>query len=248
MNKRNNLIEIKSKTALIGIKETNKVVASLMGLTGALFLSLLVNLLLVGNNHQLATKEKIFVEQQDGSTQTAIEQDSDFRSEDVIRETVSNWLYLTWEWDSRIPGTEARDKGVKIKEEGGDRTEYLVPSRVYTASYLIQTGFRQEFLKKMAKLIPDEVYSGSMTSQFTIYHIGVPIRNKNQYAVNVIGTRVDLTQAGEERQARFNKKIVLKTIEPYRNVFGADEPSAFRKHLAHLMKNGLIITSIHNYE
>jgi hypothetical protein len=247
MNKQDNLVEIKSKTDLIGIKETNKIVASLMALTGSLILSLLANLLLVGNNHQLATKEKIFVEQQNGSTQTAIEQDRDFRSEDVIRTTVSNWLYLTWEWDSRIPGSESRDKGVKIKEEG-EQTEYIVPSRVYTASYLIQEGFRREFLKKMAELIPDEVYSGSMTSQFTIYHIGAPIRNKNQYEVTVVGTRVDLTQAGEKRQARFNKKIVLKTIEPYRNVLGAEEPSAFRKHLAHLMANGLIITSIHNYE
>lgn len=244
-HKQRDLVEIKPKTDLVGIKETNKVVVSLMGLTASLVLSLLGNLFLLGNNHELATKEKIFVEQRDGATSVAIEKNRNFRSEEVILKTVSNWLYLTWEWDSRISGSDLKDKGVVIRD---DRTDYIVPSKVYTASYLIEEGFRREFLKQMAQLIPEEVYSGGLTSQFFIYHLGVPIRKGDRYEVSVIATRVDLSSSGEKLQAKFNKKIVLKPVEPYRNILGNKEPSAFRKHLAQLMSGGLIIESIQNYE
>lgn len=245
MNGQKDLIEIKQKKELIGIKETNKVVVSLMGLTAGLVLSLLGNLFLLGNNHQLAVKEKIFVEARDGSTSVAVEQDRNFRSNEVILKTVSNWLYLTWEWDSRIPGSDLKDKGVTIEDEQND---YRVPSKVYTASFLTIEGFRQEFLKEMAELIPEEVYSGGLTSQFFLYHLGVPIRKGDQYEVSVIATRIDLSSTGEKLQAKFNKKIILKPIEPYSNVLGKNEPSAFRKNLAELMSGGLIITDIENYE
>ncbi len=245
-NEKNNLVELKSKAGLVGIKETNKVVITLIALTGTLAFSILGNLMLLNNNNQLATREKIFVQQQDGTTQEAVERDSNFRSDEVIKETVTNWLYLTWEWDSRIPGSEENDGGIEIKV-GAEK--YLVPTRVYTASYLIEEGFRHEFLKAMSELIPKEVYAGRLTSTLTIYHIGNPVKNKNgEYEVEVIATRTDVSEtgSGEKAQAKFNKILILKPIEPYKNLLGEDEPSAFRQHLSQLLQNGLIITSIHN--
>jgi len=238
-------IELKDKTDLINVKDTNKVLLSLIALTGILGISIFGNLILSFNNYKLAKEEKIFVEQLDGTTEVAVEKDYDFRSEEVIRETVSDWLYLTWEWDSSIPNSEKLDSGMKVKYE---KESLQVPSKAYAASYLLEEGFRQEFLKGLSELIPTSLYSGNLTSILTIYHIGKPIRDKNQYKVKVIATRKDITSNGEEREAQFNKIISLKSIEPYRLVLEEDEPNAFRKNQKEILKNGLIITSITNFD
>ena len=237
-------LELKEKTDLINIKDRNPVLLSLISLAFSLSLSFLAILLLTFNNYKLAQKEKIFVEQSSGTTQVAQEQDYDFRSEEVIRKTISDWLYLTWEWDSTIANSEKLDLGVKIKHE---KKDVQVPSKVYAASYLIESGFRQEFLSGISELIPTSFYSGNFTSQLTIYHIGKPIRNDDRYKVKVIATRKDLSSSGEVMEAKFNKIITMKPIEPYRLVLLEDEPSAFKKNLHHLLKNGLMITSIQNF-
>jgi hypothetical protein len=237
--------EVKSKTSLINIKEANKVVLALITLAGATVLLGVSNLALVVNNSKLATRDNIFVEQLDGTTRKATEKEPYFRSDEVIRETVSNWLYLTWEWDSSIPGSEETDTGIKI-EKGGDK--FVVPTKVYSASYLIAEGFREEFLENMSELIPEEFYRGTLSSQLTIYFIGKPVRKGDTYEVEVIATRKDINNNGngETARAKFNKTLILQPIEPYKNVMGGEEPSPFRKYLTDLLKNGLIITSVHN--
>jgi len=241
------LKEIKPNKSLIGIKDTNKIVLTLILLTAGLLISLFGNLALITNNSKLAARDKIFVEQEDGTTQTAVEKDALFRSDEVIKETIINWLYLTWEWDSRIGENDRRDRGITIEKRG---VKYVVPTRVYTASYLIEDSFRYEFLKAISKIIPKEVYDGRLTSNLIIYHIGDPIRNKDKYEVEVIATRFDISETGggEKKQAKFNKILELRAIEPYKNVLGDEEPSAFRRHLNELLKNGLIVSSIRNRE
>ncbi|WP_036486850.1 hypothetical protein [Myxosarcina sp. GI1] len=236
--------ELKAKKSLIAVKDRNKVVLILGILSSSLIVSILLSLFLAFNNFLLANKEKIYVEQIDGTTSTAIEKDRDFRTDEVIIKTVTDWLYLTWEWDTRIPGTESLDTGVAIES---NRNNLKVPTKVYLGSYLLEIGFRQEFLKTMSEVIPRSVFSGATTSNLTIYDISQPIIRKNSYQVKVIATRTELTSSGEKLQTKFNKTIVLEPIEPYRLILEDREPSAFRKQLEQLLKNGLIITNIENY-
>ncbi len=244
-NHSSNLVELKPNKALIALKDTNKVVLSLLGLTGGLLLSFLMILILLVNNNRLAAREKIFVETLNGKTQQAVEKDALFRSNEVIHEFVTNWLYLTYELDSRIPNSTEHDGGVEIEYQ---KEELKIPSKTYTASYAIIDGFREEFLKKFAEFVPNEFYSGEFISVLRIYHISEPIRKKdNTYHVKVMATRIDKASSGEKGGVKFNKTIVLKPIEPYRQT--TDEPSAFRNFLENkLLKSGLLITSIENYE
>ena len=235
--------ELKEKTDLIEVKDTNRVVVVLTILASSLLLFSLSSLLLGISNYHLAKKQKIYVEQPDGLIEVAQSKDFDYRSEQVVKETITNWLYLTWEWDNRIPNSQEKDPGVTLAHEAN----YVkVPAKVYTASYLMDEGFRQEFLKRMSELIPQSVYRGALTSNLTIYHLGQPLRNGNQYEIQVIATRTDLSNNGEKAQTKFNKIFVLETIEPYHLLLGKDEPSAFRKQLEQLLKNGLIIKEIRN--
>lgn len=232
---------LESKTDLIAVKESNKVLTIFGLLTSGLLLSFIAILVLVVTNYNLAKKEKIYVEQLNGQTKVARAKDYDFRSEQAIRETVTKWLYLMWEWDSRIADSEELDPGFNV----GNRQK--VPTKVYAASYLIVDGLRQEILKGMANVIPDSVYDGRLTSNLTIYHIGKPVRKeKDLYEVYVIASRTDISNRGEEGSTKFNKIITLKTIEPYQLVMGADEPSAFRKQLNNLLQSGLIVIGIEN--
>lgn len=239
-------LELTPKKALIKSNEKNRVVLIFIILSLGLLTSALINFILAINNFSLAREKKIYVEQLDGTTLTATEEDHNFRDNKVISETVINWLYLNWEWDARIPNSDELDRGINLKDKiDTNKSMRKIPTRTYMASYLLESGFRQEFLKKMSEIIPPSVLSGHTTSNLKIYHVGQPQRlTEDTYQIQVIATRIDLASTGELAQTDFNRTYVLKTISPYRLVLGEDEPSAFRKQLNQLLKNGLIITSI----
>ena len=232
---------IKPNPTLVGTKETNKVVLCLLLLTLIIGLLGICNLILLANNNKLASKRTVFVQEPDGSTQLAQEKDENYRADEVVRSTVANWLPLMWEWDNRIAGSDTVDRGLQIGSGGNLR----VPTKVYMASFLLSPEFRWEHLKKIATEIPQEVYKGSVRSVFEIHYLGKPIRKENTYEIIVMGIRTDIAERGQlKRESRYSKTIVLKPVEPYRTVLKDSEPSAFRKQLAELLKNGLMVTSI----
>ena len=235
--------ELRHKTDLINVKDSNKIVIIFFILAISLLLSLFANLGLVVGNYILTKQEKIYVEQLDGQTTVAKSEDRDFRSSEAIRNTVANWLALSFEWDSRIPNSKEQDPGFVLPDSS------KVPTKVYAASYLldVENSFRREFLTKMSEIIPSAVYSGKLTSNLLIYEISEPVRiASDKYKVSVVATRTDISTTGERGQIDFNRIITLRTIEPYRLVLGTDEPSAFRKQLNKLLESGLIIESISN--
>ena len=239
MSNSNTTYELKNKTDLIEVKETNRVVIIFTLLTIGILTSLLFNLILVVTNYRLATRDKIYVEQIDGKTTVAQEKDPNFRSTKSIHNHVATWIYLNWEWDSNISGSDEPDSGFSLKN--GQK----VPSRVYAASYLLDDGFREEFLVQMSELIPRSFYSGKLKSDVRIHNLGKPVRiAQDKYKIAVIASRIDRTDKGDLGGVEFNKTLILKTIEPYQLILGSQEPSPFRKQLNELLKNGLLIESI----
>lgn len=227
------------ETRLIPAESQNKVVFALLILSTGWLFSILAILILLVTNYTLAKREKIYVQQTDGTTLIAQEFEGNYRQPQLIQETVRNWTQLTMEWDNRIPGTEQTDPGVLIDNNK------LVPSKAYLASYLLEDGFRREFLLKLAELVPAEVYRGQFTSNLRIYHISEPRQlSPGIYEVDLVATRIDLGTKGEKQEIKFNRTFTLQAIEPYSLVLGKDEPSAFRQQLYQLLMNGLLITKI----
>jgi hypothetical protein len=244
-NTTNDLIELKSKESLIEVKETNKVIIIFFILTSTLIVSTFINFGLSFLSWKLATKEKIYVERQ-GQTEIAEEKDPYYRSDRVIKQTVLNWLYLTWEWDYSIPGSRLPDQGVKVKT--GKNNYFIVPTRVYSGSYLLEIGFREQFLKEISTIIPQSFYNGRLSSNIKVYHVGNPVRiDKNLYKIKVIITRTDRGETSELGETQINRTIYLQSIEPDRLIMGNNEPSNFRKELARMLKNGLIIYKVTPY-
>lgn len=235
------VIELEDKQGLVSTKDSKKVITTYIVLSFTLLVSILVNFVFIILSLQLATKEKIYVTIGDG-VEIAEEKDPYFRSDQVIQETISDFLYLTHEWDSSISNSSNEDTGVKLK---GEDSYFKVPTKVYAASYLIEVGFRQQFLEKISQEISPDFYQGRLSSELKIYHLGKPERfEKNLYRVPVIMTRTEKTNEIETQEVQLNQTIYLQATRPYNLVLGKDEPSNFRKQLNHLLRNGLIIYKI----
>lgn len=242
LNKKNIDKELNHQESLIETKDSNKVILIFFILALSLLFSLITNLGFIYLSLNLGTREKIFVTRQ-GEIEIAEEKDPYFRSDKLIEETVSNWLSLTHEWDASIPNSAAKDAGVQLK--GEDNKYFRVPTKTYTASYLLEVGFRKQYLAEISQQIPSSFYHGKISSDLKIYHIGNIERiDDNLYQVKVIMTRTDKSDTVELQETQLNQTIYLQATKPYRLVLEDEEPSAFRKQLNQLLKNGLIIYKI----
>ena len=241
-DKKLNTVELEEQESLIESKDSNKVIIIFFLLATSLLISILGNIGLVYLSLNLGTREKIFVTRK-GEVEIAQEKDPNFRDDKLIEETVSNWLYLTHEWDASIPGTSAKDPGVRLI--GNDNKYFKVPTKAYVASYLLEIGFRKQYLEELSKSVPSEFYSGKIESNFKLYFIGNTERIDDYlYKIDVIFTRTDIQKNIELEETQVNQTIYLQATKPYRLLLEDEDPSIFRKQLNQLLKNGLIIYKV----
>lgn len=234
--------KLEPKNSLIETKDSNKVIRIFIFLALSLLVCSVANFSLIFLALKLSAKEKIFVLEQD-RIQIAQEKDPNFRSDKVIRDTVIDWLHLTWEWESSIEGQSTPDLGVTVKSAEG--RSFTVPSRVYLGSYLLEIGFREQFLEQLSRIIPRSFYSGKLRSNLKVYYTSTPQRiDKYHYKIDVIITRTDIGQYNEISETKIDRTIYLRTMHPYELILGEDEPSPLRKKLQELLKNGLLISKI----
>lgn len=241
-DKKLNTVELEEQESLIESKDSNKVIIIFFLLATSLLISILGNIGLVYLSLNLGTREKIFVTRK-GELEIAQEKDPNFRDDKLIEETVSNWLYLTHEWDSSVPGSSAKDPGVQLV--GSNNKYFRVPTKSYIASYLLEIGFRKQYLEKFSQSIPSGFYSGKTESNLKLYFIGNTERIDDYlYKVDVIFTRTDLENNVELEETQVNQTIYLQATKPYSLVLKDKDPSIFRKQLNQLLKNGLIIYKV----
>lgn len=227
----------------ISLKDENKLVLALVGLASGLILLVFVMLFLVANNRVLATREKVYIQMPDGTTKEAQEFDASHRENIVLQKTVIDFIKLTNEWDNKIPGSDKVDReGTRI-EKGNE----VVPTKAYIASFLIEDGFRTEFLKQWSQIVPNDVYSGGRISLVRIYSISTPRQiSETRWEVDTVVSRIEkgTGNVGDRREVAFNRTYTLQAIVPSKLALGEDESVVFRRHVHELLKNGVMITKI----
>lgn len=226
------------------IKSENSLILLLGGLAAVLLLSVLGNLLLLFNNRSLATRGSTYVQQNDGTTFQASEFDERYREPEVIKNTAVRWLQMAFEWDNQIPGTGREDVGYAIE---GSTQE--IPTEVYLASYLMDEGFRTEFLRLMSDRIGPAVMNGSKKTVVRIFSVSDPRAvGEALWEVDIVATRIERDERQETAEVEMNRTITLKAIPPIEPLFENLEPSAWRQKTYELLSNGLIITKVEPLE
>lgn len=232
-------------TVYLPIKSENSLII-VMGILGiALLVSLVANLLLLFNNRALAQRKSIYVQQANGTTAEAAAFDITHREAEVIKNTAVRWMQLSFEWDNQIPGSEAEDQGYAI--EG---TTQNVPTEVYLASYLMDPGFRQEFLRLMGtEKISPGVMQGRIKSSVRFFAISDPRQvGEALWEVDIVATRIERDRNQEVTEVPMNRTITLEAVPPVEPVFDDLEPLAWRQQMYDLLANGLVIVKVEPLE
>lgn len=187
---------------------------SFVGLTIFVGLQTFLLLFLAARVNSLATRQTTFVQLTNGSASVMTEEDGTYRTPEVIKNVARNWAILTWNWDSKVPGTTEPDKGYKVGRNRLTTTAYL-------ASYLLQgkakeseaSSFREESRKAIAELTPSGAFSGEVRSVLLIKYLSEPRTiAPGKYQVDMIATRTIISQQGEA-EISFNRTFTLETVD-----------------------------------
>jgi len=232
---------LKERLKFIPIRNESTMVYILLGLSGSLFFITLIALITAFSNQSLAKRGKVYVQMDSGKTEAVQEFNVEHRDPKIIQSTITAWIQLTYEWDNRIPGTEAFDKGIKV-----NRNNVSVPTKVYLGSYLLEDGFREAFLNQLGTtVIPKNVARGSTRSVVRFYSLGTPTQvSQSQWQMDIVSTRIESSPTQMLREVPMNWTITVKAIPYVPPTFGQDEPLVWRQKIYELLSNGLIITDI----
>jgi hypothetical protein len=232
--------DLKDQLKFIPVRNESLIIRILAGLSVGVFTLSLILLFLAFANRSLANRGRVYVQMDNGKTEVAQEFDVFYRDPKVIQTAVTNWIQMTYEWDNRIPGSEQTDPGIKIGS-----SNKTVPTKLYLAAFLLQDGFREEFLKQIADLIPASVNTGSRRSLVRFYSIGTPTAiADNKWKIDIVSTRFESSPSQSLREVPMNWTITVQAIPYVPPILGKEDPLVFRQKVYELLSSGLVITDI----
>lgn len=219
----------------------DKVVLGQIGLTIAFILLSFAFLQVSLSNKKLSQKKVTFVQLEDGSAEKIEEKNENYRSDETIKNFVSNWLSLTFSWNGKISGTQAKDPGIKLNNKS------KVPLNSWAASLAMEATFGKTFLEELTKIIPDGVFSGKIESAIYVEYFSQPRQiSTNTWEIDVISTRILLDNYQGEERINFNKTFTLKAVEvPIYSL--ENDANKVEKVIAKMRNSGLEIQSITDF-
>lgn len=145
------------------------------------------------------------------------------RSPEVVQRFVTDSLILLMSWSNSLPpqvdangnASPATDPGIKVKVERGDKR---ITTSAFQASFTFSEKFRDELVKLVAEMTPDDVFTGRITTALIFEAVTVPEpigdKKDGKWKVAVVGTLVQSTAGtGETVRIPFNKEIMVKAID-----------------------------------
>lgn len=145
---------------------------------------------------------------------------------------------LTFNWDSKLPGTNETDSGIKVNSK-------RVPTSTYFASLLMEPEFGKASLDKIADLVPSTVFSGQVRSTIIISFLSEPREIRpGEWEIDMIATRLMVDRSlGKDERIPFNRTFRIKAVEIQTATLG-DQASAFEQKVYEIRSAGLEINKI----
>lgn len=207
--------------------------------------ALLVTLLIFGNILRLtkiSQNQLALVQLEGGKSIVAYKTDPYDRTPASIKHYVKEVFGLLFTWNQNLATGDTR-KGVKLS----DGSQVTVSS--WEASYAISETFRTSFLKAIAELTPNEVFSGKAQSILTFQHISEPtVVDRGKWKLDLVANLLIITSKHPEGIIiPFNKVVIIEAIEV------TDDPipeatSAIQKAVYNVKEKGLQIIEIRDLE
>lgn len=235
----------KLQTSLFPEKSSNFLIYLLFGLSG---ITLLLFFLALANRGSLQSiqqelrqkRQQTFVQLPSGESLLVESRPSWYRTDQVIKNVVEQWVRLTYEWDSKLPTQEDYDPGVRFEQDS-------IPTKVYLASYLLESnGFREAFLRSITEVLPTAFFTSRIQGIVEIYSISEPRQiAEGKWEVDLVSVLIERSPNGREKTQEYNRTFRLESRRIPQQVFeNKEETSLLRKKVFELATNGLIITDI----
>lgn len=207
-------------------------------LTSINFFTLILHLFIASRINSLASLRTTQVQLINGQTYYISERDQRFRYPSVIQNFVKTWAELTFNWDSKLPGTNETDSGIKVNSK-------RVPTSTYFASLLMEPEFGKASLDKIADLVPSTVFSGQVRSTIIISFLSEPREIRpGEWEIDMIATRLMVDRSlGKDERIPFNRTFRIKAVEIQTATLG-DQASAFEQKVYEIRSAGLEINKI----
>ncbi len=188
---------------------------------GGTALTLLCQLALMIGLFQVANKPPpTLVQLADGDSIGVIPIDSASRTDEAILTFLNNIFTLTFTWSRTIPdpnqpGQIIIDSGVAISSEEGQRIG-KVPQTVWSASLAMELNFRQEFLRQIAELVPQSVFTQKTNVAFVPVSFSPPEKvSSGRWKVRLISNLLFLKDLGKVSEVvPYNVDIYVRSVVP----------------------------------
>ncbi|MGB3204214.1 MAG: hypothetical protein WBB28_04435 [Crinalium sp.] len=234
------LKRLTEKTQLL--PETKEILAlCFVGIAGVQALILLFILFISVKINATANRKPTNVQLLNGQTYYVSEKDQYWRYPTVIQKFVRDWSQLTFNWDSKVPGTDEVDQGVKVGNK-------KVPSSTYFASLLMEPKFGKASLTQIADLVPTSIFSGGLRAAIIISYISEPREVKpGVWDVDMIATRLLVDRkTGSDERLEFNRTFRIKATDIQNPTFGKDT-NVFEQKVYELRASGLEIQQLSEF-
>jgi hypothetical protein len=207
-------------------------------LTSINFFTLILHLFIASRMNSLASLRTTQVQLINGQTYYVSERDQRFRYPSVIQNFIKTWAELTFNWDSKLPGTNETDSGIKVNSK-------RVPTSTYFASLLMEPEFGKASLDKIADLVPSTVFSGQVRSTIIISFLSEPREIRpGEWEIDMIATRLIVDRSlGKDERIPFNRTFRIKAVEIQTATLG-EQASAFEQKVYEIRSAGLEINKI----
>ena len=211
--------KLRGTSSEVSVKDAfGKLVLVCLGGTG---LSLLLNVGLLIGLFQVANKPPpTLVQLADGESLGVIPIDSAQRTDEAILSFLNNIFTLTFTWagtlsDPEQPGQIIKDPGIDISSEQGQPLG-KVPTPVWEASLAMELNFRQEFLRQIAQLIPQSVFTQKTNVAFVPVSFSPPEQvSSGRWKVRLISNLLFLKDPGKVAEVvPYNVDIYLRSVVP----------------------------------
>ncbi|MEL4895600.1 hypothetical protein [Crocosphaera sp. Alani8] len=185
------------------------------GLTLVFQLALMIGIFRVGNK-----PPPTLVQLASGDSISVIPIDSTQRTDESILTFLNDIFTLTFTWsgtmqDKNQPGQFIVDSGIDVTAENGQRIG-KVPTTVWEASFSLELNFRQEFLRQIAELVPQSVFTQKTNVAFVPVSFSTPEKVSNgRWKVRLVSNLLFLKDLGQVAEVvPYNVDIYVRSIVP----------------------------------